>query len=67
MQENLQHDQLENTSTAIDWFITIQIKNLLSFVIFDIKDFYSSIKEKYKTNELKFAEALHIYSTVRST
>ena len=49
MEENLQHNQLENTSTAIDWFITIQKKYQHSFVIFDIKNFYSSIKEKYKT------------------
>ena len=49
MEENLQHNQLENTSTAIDWFITIQNKYQHTFVIFDIKNFYSSIKEKYKT------------------
>ena len=49
MEENLQHNQLENTSTAIDWFITIQNKYQHSFAIFDIKNFYSSIKEKYKT------------------
>ena len=49
MEENLQHNQLENTSTVIDWFITIQNKYQHSFVIFDIKNFYSSIKEKYKT------------------
>ena len=50
MQENLQHNQLENASTAIDWFITIQSKNLLSFVIFDIKDLYttnSNLKKLY--------------------
>ena len=38
--ENWQINQWKNTSTVIDWFITIQDKHLHSFVIFDIKDFY---------------------------
>ena len=50
-QENLQLNQWKNTSTVIDWFITIQEEHLQSFAIFDIKDFYPSIKA------LKFAES----------
>ena len=46
IRENLQLNQWKNTSTVIDWFITIQDKHLHSFVIFDIKDFYPSVKEK---------------------
>ena len=51
----MQLNQWENTSTVIDWFITIQKKH--SFVIFDIKDFYPSIKEKLWIKALKFAES----------
>ena len=54
--ENLQLNQWKNTSTAINWFITIQEKHLHSFVIFDIKDFYPSLKEKLLIKALKFAE-----------
>ena len=46
IRENLQLNQWKNTSTVIDWFITIQEKHLHNFVIFDFKDFYPSIKEK---------------------
>ena len=51
----MQLNQWENISTVIDWFITIQKKH--SFVIFDIKDFYRSIKEKLWIKALKFAES----------
>ena len=44
--ENLQLNQWKNTGTVIDCFIAIQGKHLYSFVLFDIKDLYLSIKEK---------------------
>ena len=50
---NLQLNQWKNTSTIIDWLI----KNYLhSFVIFDIKDFYPSIKELL-IKAIKFSES----------
>ena len=55
IRENLQLNQWKNTSTVIDWFITIQDKHLHNFVIFDIKDFYPSIKEKSLIKALKSA------------
>ena len=56
IRENLQLNQWKNASTVIDLFITIQEKHLHSFVIFGIKDFYPSIKEKLLIKALKFAE-----------
>ena len=49
--------QVLSSCIVIDWFITIQEKHLHSFVIFDIKDFYPSIKEKLLIKALKFAES----------
>ena len=57
IRENLQLNQWKNASTVIDLFITIQEKHLHSFVIFGIKDFYPSIKEKLLIKALKFAES----------
>ena len=55
--ENLQFNQWKNTSSVIDLFIAIQEKHLHSFVIFDIKDFYPSIKEKLLIKALKFTDS----------
>ena len=55
--ENAQLNQQKNTSTVIIWFIPTEDKHLHSFLIFDIKDFYSSIKEKLLRKALKFVES----------
>ena len=55
--ENAQLNQQKNTSTVIIWFIPTQDKHLHSFLIFGIKDFYSSIKEKLLRKALKFVES----------
>ena len=57
IRENLQLNQWKNTSNVIDRFITIQEKHLHSFIVFDNKGFYSSIKEKFLIKALKFAES----------
>ena len=57
IRKNLQLNQWKNISTVIDWFITIQEKHLHSFVIFDIKGFYPSIKDKLLIIALKFADS----------
>ena len=54
--ENLQPNEWKNRRTVIDWFITVQDKHLHSFVIFDIKDFYPSAKEKLLIKVLKIVE-----------
>ena len=57
IRENLQLNQWKNASTVIDLFTTIQEKHLHSFVIFGIKYFYPSVKEKLLIKALKFAES----------
>lgn len=57
IRKNLQLNQWKNISTVIDWFITIQDKNLHSFAIFNIKDFSPSKREKLLQNVLNIAES----------
>ena len=57
IRENLQLKQWKNTSTVIHWFIPIRETHLHSFVIFDIKEFYPSIKETLLIKALKFGES----------
>ena len=49
MNKELRHkfnlNQWKITEDVIDWFKSINEKQLCKFVIFDIKDFYPSIKE----------------------
>ena len=49
MNKGLRHkfnlNQWKITEDAIDWFKSINEKQLCKFVIFDIKDFYSLIEE----------------------
>ena len=47
---------MENTNNVIDWFKNIQNKTVHAFTMFDIKDFYPSIKETLLQNALKFAK-----------
>ena len=60
MNKELRHkfnlNQWKNTEDVIDWFKRINEKQLCKFVIFDIKDFYSSIKESLLKQSLDFAE-----------
>lgn len=43
---------------VINYFKNINEKNLCKFIIFDIKDFYTSIKEKLLNNALQFASSV---------
>ena len=60
MNKELRHkfslNQWKNTEDVIDWFRRISEKQLCKFVIFDIKDFYPSIKELLLKQSLDFAE-----------
>ena len=49
-------NQRKNTKDVIDWFNSINEKQLCKFVIFDIKDSYPSIKESLLKQSLDFAE-----------
>ena len=61
--KNLLLNQWKNANTVIDWFITIQEKDLQSYVIFYITDFYQSVKEKLLIKALKLAETYTSIST----
>ena len=49
-------NQWKNTDDVIDQFKSIEDKQHCKFVIFDIKDFYTSIKEPLLKQSLDFAE-----------
>ena len=51
-------NQWKDTSEVIKWFNKIESKSEYKFIIFDIKDFYPSIKKKLLTDALKFAEEI---------
>jgi len=58
LRNSLALNQWKNTTDVINWFINIKEKNLCKFMIFDIKDFYPSIKEKLLNNALQFASSI---------
>ena len=58
--EKLKLNEWKNTTGIINWFKKIDEKHLHTFTIFDIKDFYPSIKETLLKNTLQFA-AEHTY------
>ena len=55
LQNALGINQWKNTNNVIDWFKNIQNKTVHTFTMFDIKDFYPSIKETLLQNALTFA------------
>ena len=56
-------NQWKNTEDVIDWFKSINEEQLCKFVIFDIKDFYPSVKESLLKQSLDFAEKFIKVST----
>ena len=61
---NLKVNEWKNTSSVITWFRNIKDKHLYEFLIFDIKDFYPSIKESLFHEALQFAK-MHVNITQR--
>ena len=49
-------NQWKNTTSVVDWFKHIPNKSSYTFTIFDIKDFYPSIKESLLREALNFAK-----------
>ena len=45
-----------NTESVVNWFKNIPNKDLYKFLMFDIKDFYPSIKEKLLWEAIRFAK-----------
>ena len=56
LMNKLNLNQWKNTEDVIDWFKSLNDKQLCKFVIFDIKDFYPSMKESLHKPSLDFAE-----------
>ena len=60
MNKDLRHkfnlNKWKNTEDVIDWFKRINQKHFCKFVIFDIKDFYPSMKESLLKQSFDFAE-----------
>ena len=55
LQESLGVNQWKSTQNVIKWFSSIQNKERYTFTVFDIKDFYPSIKESLLDEALQFA------------
>ena len=49
-------NEWKNTASVIDWFEKIESKSSHKFLMFDIKDFYPSIKEGLLIEALEFAK-----------
>ena len=54
--EILKVNEWKNTASMIDWFKKIESKSSNKFLMFNIKDFYPSIKEDLLINALEFAK-----------
>ena len=54
--EQLKVNQWKNTQNVIEWFTKIEEKSNHKFIVFDIKDFYPSIKETLLIKAINFAE-----------
>ena len=52
---NTQINQWKNTSSVLSWFNGLENKEALSFICFDVCDFYPSINEKLLSKALDFA------------
>ena len=57
IREHFSFNQWKNTQNVIDWLNKIPNKKLHKFVVFDIKEFYTSIKEQLLQEALDFANS----------
>ena len=49
---------MEKTQNVIEWFMNIEEKSKYTFIVFDIKHFYPSIKETRLIKAINFVEKL---------
>ena len=61
--EVLKLNEWKNTPIVINWFKKIESKSSYKFLMFDIKEFYPSIKEGFLIEPLEFAKQ---YMTIKS-
>ena len=57
IREHFSFNQWKNNQNVIDWFNEIPNKKVHKFVVFDIKEFYPSIKEQLLKEALDFAKS----------
>ena len=57
IREHFSFNQWKNTQNVRDWFKEIPNKKVHKFVVFDIKEFYPSIKEQLLKEALDFANS----------
>ena len=57
IRQHFSFNQWKNTQNVIDWFNEIPDKKVHKFVVFDIKEFYPSIKEQLLKQILDFASS----------
>ena len=57
IKEHFSFNQWKNTQKVIDWFNEIPDKKVQKFVVFDIKEFYPSIKEQLLKEASDFANS----------
>ena len=56
--KQLKVNQWKNTQNVIEWFMNIEEESKYKFIVFDITDFYPSIKEKLLIKAINFVEKL---------
>ena len=54
--QQLKVNQWKNTQNVAEWFMKIEEKSNHKFIVFDVKDFYQSIRETLLTKAINFAE-----------
>ena len=54
--EHLKVNHCKNKQNVIEWFTKIEEKSNHKFIVFDIKNFYPSIKEALLIKTIEFAE-----------
>ena len=58
-------NQWRNTATVLEWFSNLQEKSKLSFIVFDIVDFYPSISEELIKKWLDWARQYTVISDIQ--
>ena len=56
LSEEIKLNERRNTEKVINWFKSIPNKHLHTFLMYDIQDFYPSIKEKLLWETIRFAK-----------
>ena len=58
IREKTQMNQWRNTKSVIEWFEAIQNKSKISFIKFDIVEFYPSISKELLSKAIEYAQSV---------